>query len=185
MEKFFRVRRNSLLLIVNKNFSKNSERGIALLLSLLISMIMAFALSIELLNTQLNKKSFALNLQHDVLFYTVEKNIDWGIKLSQTTSSCLVSASYPNAYPQQLANKQISGCNKQAGDIMLNAVTEDLGVVSCMHIYRLTILGENSQNNKIIIQTIEAIPDITPNCQPQNGLIIKPGRQSWRMVPTI
>lgn len=184
MGNFFHDRRISLLPIANKK----SEKGIALLLSLLMSFIIAFALSIELLNTRLNKKSFALNLQQNVLFYTIEKNIPWSLSLIKTmqinkTTTCFFSESYPDDLPKQLDDKKISGCTKQVGNVMLGVAIEDLGFVACMHAYRLSILGEDLQGNKIIMQIIEALPENNvKNCQKSSDFIINSGRQSWRIV---
>jgi hypothetical protein len=173
----------SLLLPIE---SKTIDEGIVLLLSLLISFIIAFALSVELLSTRLNKKSLALNRQHDTLFYALESNREWGIQQGLTQESCLFLASFPDDYPLRLKTKKIIGCTKKTGDITLHTVTEDLGVYGCHHWYRLTLLGEDAQTHQMLMQTVFT--------QPEGGLVnvsknsgfngIGVGQQSWRIVLT-
>ncbi len=181
MEKYSLGKRSLSLLIENKR----TEQGITLLLSLLISFIMTFALSVELLNTRLNKKTLALEYQHDRLFYILEQNRKWGIQQGQVQSTtCLFSAWEPNDYPIKLKSKQIKGCMKEIGDITLHAVTEDVGIFSCHHWYRLTMLGEDKLRHHLIIQMMFTIPERALNGVCKNVLSYSNGigQQSWRVV---
>lgn len=181
MEKILSVKRSLLLQIVNRYLWKATDEGIVLLLSLLISFIIAFALSVELLSTRLSKKSYALNQQHDTLFYTLENNLEWGIQQGLKQENCLFLASFSNDYPFKLKTKQMVGCTKKADDIMLHAVTEDLGVYRCYHWYRLTLLGEDAHTNQMVMQTVFTQPEVrlANICQDSS---IGVGQQSWRIV---
>lgn len=165
--------------LVNKK-----EKGIALLLSLLISFIIAFALSVELLNIRLNEKTIASTRQYDQLFYTVEKKMQYWMNDERFYNGCLVFSSNPNDYPERLLQKNISSCSQNSEGISLNYVVEDLGLMFCSaqnkdknaHFYRMSILGQNEQHRNFLLQVVYAVPEIgaVTSCQ---------GQQSWRIVP--
>ncbi len=166
----FHARRSLLLLIENRQKSS----GMILLLSLLMSFILAFALSIELLNTRLNRKNFSLNLQRNELFYAVEKNKLWALNTLNSglhDDFCFFSESFPDDYAQQLRQKKLLGCTKKINNITLHAVVEDMKVISYRHIYRVSLFGEDSRNNQLTLQTVVAVHDKTTQ------------QMSWRMVP--
>jgi Tfp pilus assembly protein PilX len=175
----FFERRNSLFPIENHK----KQQGIVLLLSLLISFILATFMYVELMHLQLNRKSFAANQKNDTLFYAVEKNKTWGITEGLRSSSpCYFPATSPNDYPLTLKNKQILGCLKTMDNITLHAVTENLGVIECEHWYRLNLLGEflgeSAQNHQVILQIVLTQPEISQTCQKK----LDGGQQSWRIV---
>lgn len=170
----------SLLLLIASS-TKSREQGIVLLLSLLISFIIAFALSVELLNTYLNKKNYALNQQQNELFYTLEKNKMWGKIYKE---SCLFTATFPNDYPLKLREKQIEGCTKKVDNITLHAVTEDLGIHECYHWYRFTLLGEDLHSNQMELQTVFTTPETRfwNLCKDKTSSAVGNGQQSWRII---
>ncbi len=197
MEKIIRVNRSTELPLENKN----CDKGITLLLSLLISFIVAFALAVELLNIRLNEKNIGLTRQQDQLFYSIEKKMNDWINDPYFYADCLYpvnNLSDPNKYPDQLLQKIISGCVLQEKNILLNAVTEDLGFMPCInidkivetkkvsqaaHFYRMSVYGENSKKSHLILQMVFAVPEINTldTCPSENFKVIDKGRQSWRI----
>lgn len=160
---------------------KEKTQGIILLLTLLISFIIAFALSVELLNTRLNEKNVASSKQYNQLFYTVERKMHYLINNNAINipQSCFVPASNPNDYPQKLTQKKLTACIQAIGTIILNYVIEDLGhnLLEKVHFYRITILGENQQKHQLVLQAVYALPENNTR------KIISAERQSWRICP--
>lgn len=163
----------------------------ALLLSLLISFLIAFALSIELLNVNLNEKNISATHQYDTLFYTIERKMQQWIMQPQYYSACLVPESDPNNYPEQLVHKTISGCFQENNAILLHFIVEDLNIIPCFaignnsaHFYRMTTYGEAQSGQTLIMQMVYAIPEINiiQTCVNGNIKTIAQGRQSWRVL---
>lgn len=179
------------LLYANKN---TQEKGIALLLCLLMSFVIAFSLMVELLNGRLEEKNIALMRQENQLLYNIENHMLNWIKNSDEYQHYLFSANTPNYYPEQLLQKNIVGYMEQKNNIQMNAITEDLGFLPCMkiqtekvlqdvHFYRMSVLGENSSGLFYLLQTVFAVPEINTldTCPDKLFKKIQAGKQSWRI----
>jgi hypothetical protein len=179
------------LLYANKN---TQEKGIALLLCLLMSFVIAFSLMVELLNGRLEEKNIALMRQENQLLYNIENHMLNWIKNSDGYKHSLFSVNTPNYYPEQLLQKNIVGYMEQKNNIQMNAITEDLGFLPCMkiqtekvlqdvHFYRMSVLGENSSGLFYLLQTVFAVPEINTldTCPDKLFKKIQAGKQSWRI----
>lgn len=161
-----------------------------LLLSLLMGLLVVFALGAEWLNIHLNEKNLATIRQHDALFYTVDHYAQQ--ILTTDFTSCLLNASTdPNHYPQELPTH--SFCTAQTEHISLNYAIEDLGPVPCYfiddnnaHFYRVTVLGKSHWDSLLTLQIIYATPENNTSilCERTETYAIQTGIQSWRIVPT-
>lgn len=146
-----------------------NDEGIILLMSLLISFLVALFISAELLQMHLNEKNMTTIRAYDQLFYTVEKNLEhWGAESQDITQ----------------------------GNILLHKTVIDLGIMPCViiqqkpaHFYRLTVSGTNLLGvaHTLTMESVYAVSEknsvIINICPTEDYHIIQEGRQSWRIVP--
>jgi|GEM_PF-4248998 len=179
---------------INSRYSFKQQKGMILIVSLLISFVVALLITVELSNLNLSVKGLSEIKTQKQLFYTVEKKLLFYISYPEV--NCLVSAENANTFPEFLHNAAIPGCQAYSeNNIEVRYAIEDLGENACLiietqlaRLYRITVYGHYTgwQGSEISLQGIYSEKSQhsinSADCPNQDLKNISTGLLSWRKV---
>lgn len=192
---------------VQKNHNhQQHQKGIVLITSLMLLLVMSLMAFSALENTQLSSKTGTFLLQHDRNFQIAETTLRNAEKLLKNNGNtwrpnCRYTQHDHNYFAKQTAAWWLSNATCSIPNSLSSRryVIEKLIDTPCAIIhtetknntengtgssyFRMTVrTASNTGNSPVILQSTYALPDDNINQCPQTPRLVSAGRQSWREI---